>query len=678
MLSGRMIRVLDYLQNNGQTSYKEISRDLDIKERYIRYDIDKINDFLYLNHYPLIEKKSKGMITFQCDKKIDILRTNEFIYSAEERIKLILLILLFDEERLKMNRLSQDFQVSRSTIKNDMSSLEHILLQQNIYMKYSDHFYLEMDEKQFIQMMIHEISQYIYLLKTDSSYHNSYELYVFNILSKAYKNISIKAIISWIDHLCDRNNCEFSDANYCWYVSNILVFIWYVLHKKQLPHSYQRYVFEENIDILKMIDELQDIIGVVFDQYYRNEMMSLLSYMNENELLSEWIDPLYVQSIVTELTELMSKRLDIDFSNDTILVDGLLKHIVPLIKRASISHYIYHDVTTEIPNNNHYIFKALETVIKEMKTGHIFNDYDEITYLAVHFIASMNRLEETALKHVLIVCYHGYGSSTILRETLTNEFTVQVIDVIPSYKISTYNHMSEVDCIISTVPLKNTYGKDVIVISPILTKQDYQKIKEIGIKRKKVSVNYSSLNAQLDFLDEHDRMKVLRILQKELGHSENQLPKNVYKVSDLLNEECIEVIDKKIDWQEAILESSTLLEKNEKVIPGYGYQIIEEMKQIGFYCVTDGYFALFHGKNSQDVFDSGMSLMINKQVMSFDEKQVHVVFCLASKDKKDQIPAMILLMRMVKKTSFLQKIENACDSREVYQILKECEKEVIS
>lgn len=60
MLSGRMLKILEYLDKHQNTSYKEIAEDLKIKERYVRYDIDKINDYLYLYHFPLIEKQSKG------------------------------------------------------------------------------------------------------------------------------------------------------------------------------------------------------------------------------------------------------------------------------------------------------------------------------------------------------------------------------------------------------------------------------------------------------------------------------------------------------------------------------------------------------------------------------------------------------------------------------------------
>ncbi|WP_051993172.1 HTH domain-containing protein [Clostridium sartagoforme] len=142
MLSGRILKLIEYLQINNMTTYKEISAELDIKERHIRYDIDRINDLLELNKMPLIEKQSKGIIIFPRDIDISTLtKENDFIYSQEERVSLILLILLTDNRSLKINKLSFDFQVSRSTIKNDMSFLEDKLSDKKIKISYTDHFF---------------------------------------------------------------------------------------------------------------------------------------------------------------------------------------------------------------------------------------------------------------------------------------------------------------------------------------------------------------------------------------------------------------------------------------------------------------------------------------------------------------------------------------------------------
>ena len=108
-----MLKIIDYLQSKKESTYKEIASSLDIKERYVRYDIDRINSILEYNKMPLIEKLSKGSIVFPENIDTSILtQENDFIYSQEERVSLILLILLIDNHRLKINKISLDFQVS--------------------------------------------------------------------------------------------------------------------------------------------------------------------------------------------------------------------------------------------------------------------------------------------------------------------------------------------------------------------------------------------------------------------------------------------------------------------------------------------------------------------------------------------------------------------------------------
>lgn len=678
MLSGRMLKIIEFLSCHHQTSYKEIAEELGIKERYIRYDIDKINDYFCLNHFSLIEKKSKGIIIFP--KNIDIsllINKDSFIYSVKERSSLILLILLFDNKLLKINRLCKDFQVSRSTIKNDMLYLEQQLSQYHISICYTDSFYLTNYGKNIIYIMNCELSKYVYLLKDEVDNLNSYELYAQMVLKQAYSSVSIKRLIEWIDRILEKNNQLLNDGGYQWYVSNVLLLIWNLIHHKPLPPQVG---FDAPSGLNKYyedIKELEIIVQMDITHYYKGTLIRLLEYIDVNEGVYGLLDPLHIQSIISQLVETMSRNLNIDFGSDDLFMEGLFKHITPLIKRVCTGSIMNHDMLGVIPKEDYYIYNQLIISLKEVDILRTLDSEDEIVYLAVHFIGSMRRLKKSTQKRVLIVCNYGYGSSTMLKETLLSDFQVKVIDTIPSYKLSTYSMLEDVDFIISTLPLKNTYMKKNVVVSPMLNEHDYKKLKELGLKKKEVKINYYTLSDRLHFLDDEQKQKVLKIFQSELGHNETHFPKHIYKVSDLLDERCIQIIKEDMDWKQAILKSSFLLEQQEMVTPGYGKKIIEDIQDIGFYCVTDGYFALFHGKSDEDVYRSGMSLIINRKRMLFDDKKVNIIFCLASKDKKDQIPAMILLMRMVKKTDFLKRIESAVSSFDVLDILSQCEGEVM-
>lgn len=673
MLSGRMLKIIEYLNYVHNTTYKEIAKELNINDRYIRYDIDKINVFLTKNQHPLIEKRAKGVIVLSHNIDVSLLSKNtNFVYSAEERMALILLMLLFDCKSMKKQTLCQDFNVSRTTIKNDLIYLKQKLSEYNIHIEYQNHFYLKISNRIIINIMNHELSKYIYILEDNYKSLSTYESYAFHIIKRAFIGVDIKAIMEWINDIIDKSKIELNDVSYNWFVSSVFILVWHIIHNVQLPQSI-------GFDATDVIDKYQDyilslekLINNEIKNYYRGTLIRLIEYLDVNAGVYLELDSIYIQTIVSQLIELMSRQLNVDFSEDPILIRGLTNHVIPLIKRIFTHHYIDYNIVSVIPKDDYVVYQTLEHVLKEIDILNTLDNKNEITYLSIHFIASFHKLNKLLYKSILIVCNHGYGSSTILKESLINEFQVKVIDIIPSYKLSTYPHLEEVDCIISTLPLKDTYHKKTVIINPILNEYDYIKLKNIGIERKEMKLNYYSLNRRLDFLNEKDRKKVLHILESELGYQETRTFKNKFKISDLLQEECIKIIDKKLDSQDAILQSTLLLENNYNVVSGYGHKIIEKNKQIGFCCVKDKYFALLSGE-SDDVYHSAISLIVNKQEMIFNDKKVNIVFCMAIKDKADQILIMILLMRIINRLEFFFKIMSANTPKEILGIVVECE-----
>ena len=84
----------------------------------VRYDVDRINDILSLEHLPEIEKHSKGLLTYPASLDLKGLEEgNGVVYTGKERMSILLLILMIRNEDLKINKLSEQFGVSRSTVK---------------------------------------------------------------------------------------------------------------------------------------------------------------------------------------------------------------------------------------------------------------------------------------------------------------------------------------------------------------------------------------------------------------------------------------------------------------------------------------------------------------------------------------------------------------------------------
>ena len=73
MISARMFKIIRFLNQKKESSYKEIGNALDLKERNVRYDIDCINDALSLKGQSEIEKRSKGQLIVPIDLDLNIL-----------------------------------------------------------------------------------------------------------------------------------------------------------------------------------------------------------------------------------------------------------------------------------------------------------------------------------------------------------------------------------------------------------------------------------------------------------------------------------------------------------------------------------------------------------------------------------------------------------------------------
>ena len=161
-----------------------------------------------------------------------------------------------------------------------------------------------------------------------------------------------------------------------------------------------------------------------------------------------------------------------------------------------------------------------------------------------------------------------------------------------------------------------------------------------------------------------------------MGLTQVRIPQKYYALSDILSTDHICIIEEIKEWRAAVRYSTAMLEQDDYIEAGYADNIIHGMEQQGFYSVTDGVFALLHGSETAGVKESCMSLLISKKPVCFGEKSVQVIFCLASKDKKEHVPAVIRMMRMINDTDFIARLQACEHTQDVSAVIRQCESEV--
>ena len=673
MFNGRMLNIIRYLKSQGESTCREMAQELGVSERSVRYDVDRINDILSLEHLPEIEKHSKGLLTYPASLDLKGLEEgNGVVYTGKERMSILLLLLMIRNEDLKINKLSEQFGVSRSTVKNDMAALDEELKKNEMGIGYSGHFYLAGPKLKRTTLMNQEFRKYIdYLINPFTNY-NSYEFYCIHIIHKAFEGVSIANVVMAVDGLLEELG-----SSYLWYMSNIVVLVWFILHDKEYPlditvmPEFDREIYD------RFAGKLEEIIGRPVSEHHVYMMAKMYDFTNKMTGSGAEVDPVHAQSVTFSLIAAMSKRLDMPFDKDRTLAEGLLNHMIPLIQRIRNHVEINDHMISLLGPEERKLYSVMTAVCREIDTLKDTANEDEIVYLTVCFMASIRRMKSAPYKRVLLVCGHGYGTTTMLKESLLSEYQIHIMDTIPIYKLSAYPDWAGIDYVLSTIRLNNSLPKPCIVVNPILRPEDKAAIEQLDIPRKTILSGFYSIEEKLGFLDEATRARVMEVIERELGYQTVKEVPNPKSFSSFLKFDCIRLTNEEYEWKAAVRESAALLEKRGFIDSTYTENMIEFIEEQGFYAVSDDSFALLHGKGVEGIHQTSLSLLVSRQPVHFGEKKAKVILCLASRDSKEHIPAVVTLMRMVKTTPLIHDLELCSSEEEIYQTILNCEFQVL-
>ncbi|MGN0325550.1 MAG: BglG family transcription antiterminator [Lachnospiraceae bacterium] len=670
MVKARMLKIIRYLEKEKIASYKEIGEALDLKERSVRYDVDRINDELSLWDAPLIEKRPKGMLFIPDELDFSIIiEDEEFVFSSEERINIIRMFVLFDTKELNIRKLCDELQVSRRSIQNDIDAIQEAIEPYQLFLEYDRGFFLHGESELSYRVRSQELKKYISILEKRK--HNTYENYIIKLLKDCFKPVELEKVLAWIIRMIDQMNWKFSDESYQWYVANVLTFTWYVKNDMQLFIS-----SEGESDILERgLDEYETCIGRKLTTEQRRTLSGFIRYTSRYDILDVNLDLISAEDITSKLISAMEQVLDMDFSSDRILRKGLLNHMGPMIERVRGNMQLDEEAESLIPEEYFDIYQRLKSVIRMDKQLGVLTE-NEIVYLAMYFLGSIRRTQKNPYMNVLLICGFGYGTTALIKDTLRSKFQVHIKESISAYQIMNYTDWDDVDVVVTTVRTELPVQKKMVRVNVIFNEEDYIKLGKAGLRRKNALTNFFGIEKRLDFLSYEDRKKVMEIIKEEFGYQEVKVPGTYNNISEMIRPEAIQFRDEILEWRDAVADSTLPLEKQGSITHEYYDSIIDTMECQGFYAVTDGQFALLHGSVNAGVIESCMSLVITKKPVVFGEKKTNLIFCLASRDKKEHIPAVVRLMRMVNMTDFIEKLKECMTKEQALEVIRKSEREV--
>ena len=682
-VSSRTIKILEYISKKEEITIKDISKNLFLSERIIRYEIDNINSIVSLNNISaqIINKRGRLKI-FDISKSLEIIKTLKEVekVSKEEREDYILIKLLF-EGKINLKKLTDELNVSRTTIKNDLFSSEKRVEKEGIKLVNNSLYFTKNDELTKRKILINFLYRYI------EDFINGIEnSMVISYLNNFFTSSELLLVERFLKNISEHN-----------LKSNELykTFYMYLIITIQRIKTNNLILKNENSNFLKTTQEFKKInkeivfleknLGILFDENEKLQiadfLIGLFSYSYNTSIFDVWIK---VNMFIKEMIKNVGEKLDTNIINDSQLLEGLMNHIKPTIYRIR-NNIILENMEIYYNEAKNIYPKLFGVIKKELKSLENLIDIEfpenEFLLFVIHFQAAMERnlKIKNKVRNVILVCIGGYGTTNILTYKLKKIYDLDKIKIISYLDIN--NSYEDIDAIVTTVDLniniKENITIPIIRVSPFLTEKDITNLNTNGFSRKKDKYFLTEVMEKLkESININDIEKFSNDLQSMFNISiqiDNFEKKDIFY---FLKEENILYEKHEIEnWETAIKLGFTPLIKGDYINESYYKNIIELINNFGQYMVVSEGLAILHADNINNIYKYGMSLLYLKNPVIFPKnKKVNLLFCLSAINKKDHIQSLEDILILEEEFSFRKKLENISSKEEILEILNEYKK----
>ena len=611
--------------------------------------------------------------------------------SLNERLNILKMILYFDESGLKLSDIAGTMEIPKADVRKDLEIMSEELKKDGIKLIYENYkgYKLTGNKGNLLVKRLEIIEDIIRELKETGDFFNSEdsgtwhsEEYFYGYIK--YENLEITR--NFLELIGKELELEIHQENY----NRVFSYILMLINFEELYDNKEELLTRNFLFHTPEYLAVERILGKLFKENDRKEspkeaklllITDLIMGINisglKDDIFYKWINE---EAVAEEITDKISNMINLNLREDKILITGFIDNLKFSIYRIKndiqIINSVFKDLILNKDKNIEIVKKAVEETEKEFKIN--FTEY-ELAAMAYLVRASIKRTKRNNIKKVLLICGLGYGSSKILEESLKENYELDIVDVIPYYLaddlIPAYK---EVDFILSTIEIHRqfevSYGIPIIKINPVMQKEDFEKLAEYGIEKNKTSVSLKKLISIIENNTEiKDRQKLIDSLKNEFeDRIINDIQKTGYTLKKLLKKENVKFIDEAENWKEAIFQSGDLLVSNKKVTSEYVEEMIELVEKHGPYIVLEEGIAMPHAGISENVLETGISLLVVNEKVSLPEgRNANIFLSFAAKNKNDNIDIMNDLFELITKYEFIDKVSKMKNYSQLETYLEE-------
>ncbi len=732
MLKNRECKIIKKLiRTDSPLVIKELAAELSVSTRTIRYDLDKIEDWLEEQGLKMqrkqgvgiyLENNAKEKLTDIFDLEIEYQRA----YTPEERQHIILKKLLSREEPIIVKEFEINLDVSEGTIIKDLNQVEKWLIKRNLELIRKPNYGIEIkgnenNWRKAVFDFLEESSTEDEAVNILNLFENTKSLPSFidsySDLLNSINSSQVKFVKNIIRETEKDLDYSFTDAAFSALILHIVIALQRILKNKDINMKSKQLLILKNKEEFKIAEEIVEKLSSKFKVEIPESEIGYITlhllgakfrHRGDFDFKADRLFDDKLLDLTYQLVEIAAKILNLELTNDQELIYGLALHLKPTLNRIKYDLNIENQLVADIKEKYPQIYRASKIAAGVIQTE-IFGEIseEEIGFIAMHIGAAVERKNiKSKLNNklrVALVCSTGIGTTKILAERLKNEFpNLKIIDTYSYHDIKAESFENNLELIISTINLPEI-GINNLQVNPLLKEADIKNIENsiINIFNNKIYQNnkkikeYDGLSGEvksdideltaetIELLKANHQLQAENDLENELKElfkehlkeeaADNKKEVQELSLTDILNPGLIRAKVKCKDWKEAVKKSGKLLSAVGIVSENYIKSMIENIEQRGPYVVITPGVALVHAAPEMGVEKVGISLITLKKPVNFNHSQndpVEIVVAFASPDKEQHVKALSNLIDKLYNNSLRDEMISTEDKQKVLDLLK--------
>lgn len=492
MLSEKGLLIIEKLaeHNNELVTSKALAASTGMSERSVKTYLKEVADFCEQNSMTLDRKPGKGMkpcfSDAQIGKILDVAGRRSAAVSQKKRQNYISYILLSGWDTYTYALFSEELNVSKNVIMDDINELDAELLLYGIKVHRTAGYgiYATGSELDIRKAMRHFCRYPIsdkQVIKTDD---HRLSRRAAEVIANNFRSVNLSMAVDMIHHVERRFDIIFTDYTFQMLAEYIAIALFRVDVEKELKSGEQEQQVQKNGFVMTEHENMAKEAAGFLERHHgislsQPEIMYLAMLFScaegQNRVVMSCEEAL---SIEDEMIVYLSNLLAANLIENELLRESMRSFLPGSIARTHFGIEIDNPFLSDITQSYASLFTVCFTVSRyyEKYTGAMPSE-DEIAFIALQVGGALHRNPMTV--RAVLIGAAGYATGSIIAGKIENRVPdVRIVSILSSDRIE---HIDEYDCdlILSTIDTQADIHKDMrfLYVSPLISAQDEKNIR---------------------------------------------------------------------------------------------------------------------------------------------------------------------------------------------------------